>query len=382
MCSHLLVKMNSAELRLPVNTLVWAAQTMSMSLGDVAAKISTKDKTREQVLQGIMTFPQVKKFAELTKKPLGFLFLETPPAKVHIELPDLRTRRQGVALSDDFLDIYKDILFKQEWYKDFLVKSNAIELDFVGSYAITSDAKEVAKNIREILNIGKQDSLSSKDIDEYYDVLSKKAESVGIIVFRNSVVKSNNHRPLNAEEFLGFAIADKFAPSIFINGADKTAAKNFTIAHELAHIWLGQGGVSDISIDAQNVIEKKCNQIASELLVPQADFLNAWENEVGDLKSKLSSLRRRFRVSELVIARVAKENGKISNTEYWTLYNNAVEVYKSLPKTEGGNGNAIARLHNSRKLTDTVNGLLKVGGVSFKEAGLLLNKSPMKVGLN
>jgi Zn-dependent peptidase ImmA (M78 family) len=374
--------MNSAEIRLPVNTLVWAAQTMSMSLGDVAAKISTKDKTREQVLQGIMTFPQVKKFAELTKKPLGFLFLETPPAKVQIELPDLRTRQQGAALSDDFLDIYKDILFKQEWYKDFLIKNNASELDFVGSYAVTSDAKEVAKNIREILNIGKQDSISSKDIDEYYDVLSKKAEDAGVVVFRNSVVKSNNHRPLNAEEFLGFAIADKFAPAIFINGADKTAAKNFTIAHELAHIWLGQGGVSDISIDAQNLIEKKCNQIASELLVPQIDFLSAWGSAVGDIKDKLTSLRNRFRVSELVIARIAKENGKITNTDYWTLYNNAVEVYKRLPKAEGGNGNAIARLHNSRKLTDTINSLLKVGGVSFKEAGLLLNKSPMKVGLN
>ena len=113
--------MNTEELRLPVNTLAWAAQTMSMSLGDVAARISTKDRTREQVLQGIMTFPQVKKFAELTKKPLGFLFLETPPAKIHIELPDLRTRKQGATLSDDFLDIYIDMLFKQEWYKDYLI---------------------------------------------------------------------------------------------------------------------------------------------------------------------------------------------------------------------------------------------------------------------
>lgn len=374
--------MNSAELRLPVKTLAWAAHTMSMSLGDVAAQISTKDKTREQVLQGIMTFPQIKKFAELTKKPLGFLFLEKPPEKIQIDLPDLRTRQQGVALSDDFLDIYKDILFKQEWYKDFIKKTTSNELDFVNSFTISSDTKEIANNIRKVLGISRQDSLSAKDIEEYYDVLSKKAENAGIIVFRNSVVKSNNHRPLNADEFLGFAIPDKFAPSIFINGADKTAAKNFTIAHELAHIWLGQGGISDISIDTQNLIEKKCNQIASEFLVPQSDFLTAWENEDGNLGSKLSNLRRRFRVSELVIARVAKENGKITNAEYWTLYNAAVEVYKHLPKVSGGNGNAIARLHNSRKLTDTVNSLLKVGRVSFKEAGLLLNKSPMKVGLN
>ena len=68
---------------------------------------------------------------------------------------------------------------------------------------------------------------------------------MGIVLMRNSVVRNDNTRRLKVDEFRGFAISDLYAPLVFINSRDAKAAQIFTLAHELAHIWLGATGISN-----------------------------------------------------------------------------------------------------------------------------------------
>jgi Zn-dependent peptidase ImmA (M78 family) len=363
-------------LSLPIHTLEWAAQRVGLGIDSIASLISKRDP--ESIVAGRLTFPQLRKFADITKQPIGFLFLENPPPEFQIDLPDLRTRKKSTKLSNNFIDAYRDVRYKQEWYRDYLVGIGAPELGFVGQYKVSDKTELIANSIRETLNLNAE-NLKAKDIDEYHDLLGRKSESVGILVFRNGIVKTNTHRALDADEFLGFAISDKLAPAIFINAADKTAAKIFTIAHELAHIWIGASAITDIAVDASDKIEIKCNAVATELLIPKIEFLAAWDAANGTISDKLIELRNKFRVSELVIARLANENNKITSQSFWDIYNETKKFFDS-QKSNGGNGRAMPPIRNSRLFMGTVTELLSGGSISFKEAGMLLNISPMKVG--
>jgi Zn-dependent peptidase ImmA (M78 family) len=72
-------------------------------------------------------------------------------------------------------------------------------------------------------------------------------------------------------------------------------AQIFTLAHELAHIWLGQSAVSDADaeVTSTNAIERWCNQVAAEFLVP-LDALVA-DSAQPDLTSELERIGRVLR---------------------------------------------------------------------------------------
>src|SRR5262249_34263963 len=128
----------------------------------------------------------------------------------------------------------------------------------------------------------------------------EQADALGILVMCSGVVLNHNRRRLDPEEFRGFAMSDDLAPLIFINGADTKGAQMFTLAHELAHVWVGQSAVSDAQAATlpEHEIERWCNQVAAELLVPLTVVREEYRPN-SDLRVEVERLARQFKVSTL-----------------------------------------------------------------------------------
>ena len=204
----------------------------------------------------------------------------------------------------------------------------------------------------------------------------RRAEAAGVLVFRSGVVSGNTHRPLSVEEFRGFALSDEFAPAIFINSKDYKVAQTFTIAHELAHLWIGQSGVSNLNYALPpgqqiNHIDRFCDKIAAEVLVPEADFLNRWDTST-ETHDNVQALSRHYRVSRFVILRRAFETELVAQSEFDALYNNYRDDYHE-PSGDGGDFYNLFFARNSTSLTFALLSATAEGQVSRLDAARLLN---------
>lgn len=363
-------------LQLSADVLDWAARQAGASLREVAPRISIRSVDRIEA--GKLTPAQAEKFARFVNIPFGYLFFNKPPTERALPIADFRSVQDSAPLGKDFMDVYDDIVYKQAWYKDYLVSISSEKLSFVGRFAGRDVRPEqLAHDIRITLGLSEEALRGVGSSDEVYLLLAARAESIGILVFKNGVVGNNTRRPLSVAQFRGFAISDLLAPVIFVNGADAKAAWQFTLAHELAHIWLGDTGISKAQPGAEHKSEVLCNATAAELLVPAASFSQQWD-AVRDEDSlvAIEQLRRYFKVSALVIARRALDRGLISHQHYSLIYEAA---RKGKGTESGGDFYRTLGARNGKRFAQTVASLAYSGDIGLREAGRLLNTTPSNV---
>ena len=284
------------------------------------------------------TLKQLEAFAKATRTPLGFLFLAEPPIE-QVPIPDFRTVA-NVHLdhpSPDLLDTIYLCQQRQDWYRDFARSMHHRVLPFVGSVRLEDDDVEVASRMRHALGIDVEERRRLSTWTEALRRFIEQADALGVLVMVSGVVGSNNRRRLDPQEFRGFALADPLAPLNFINGADTKAAQMFSLAHELAHLWLGQSAVSDAEARAtpDQAVERWCNRVAAELLVPLAALRDALDRH-PNLHLERNRLARRFKVSTLVILRRIHDAGWLTREELWTAYDAELARLRALPKGSGG----------------------------------------------
>jgi Zn-dependent peptidase ImmA (M78 family) len=316
------------------------------------------------------TTHQLENFAKYVCVPFGYLFLSKPPEE---KMPLSHLRTLPNAKSDISSDLYETIMElkrRQVWMREYLIDNGHKPLTFVDSRSKGSSIKSIVEDIIKTLGINNNWAEEQANWSAALDFLQQKVEETGIIVVKSGIVGNNTRRKLDVSEFRGFVLVDEYAPFIFINAADSKAAQMFTIAHELAHVWLGRSASFDLRNlqPARDEIEQICDKVAAEFLVSE-DSLSACWNEIKTQSDIYQLLARKFKVSEIVCARRLLDLGFITQNDFFDFYEDyQTKVRTRSAKHEGGDFFANLNLRLGRRFGDAVIQAVKEGKLLYKEA--------------
>lgn len=289
------------------------------------------------------TLNQLEAFARAAHVPIGYLFLPEPPEEP-LPIPDFRTvDGPGVRRpSPNLLDMIYACQERQSWYREFSLASRMREAAFVDSARLDQRPEDVAADMATRLGFDLAARAACRTWEEALRLFIGQAERLGVLVMVSGIVLSNTHRALDFEEFRGFALADRRAPLVFINGTDTKSGQMFTLAHELAHLWLGASALSDASgapLLGYRREEVWCNGVAAELLVPLAALQPAVRpgEPLGEATQRLA---RQFKVSGLVVLRRLLDVGAITRDTFgkaWASERERLRAMADVADAGGGN---------------------------------------------
>jgi Zn-dependent peptidase ImmA (M78 family) len=363
-----------------------------MSLEDAANRLglsSSEAKSAVEKLQEFETgekFPtriQLSKFAIVYRRPLITFYMKVPPQKGtrgddFRTLPGAPSARENAMLDA----LLRDIHARQEMVKSLLEdEEEPASHEYVGSATLSSGVQAVVNSIAqklgftgggnstpdELFRTGKGGGSSTPD--ELFRELRNHVEQIGVFVLLIGDLGSH-HSTISEKVFRGFAIADKIAPFIVINDQDAKAARSFTLLHELAHIWLGQTGISGAPDTVKpstmvGKIEQFCNDVAGEFLLPSSAFNVKPQNFDNRDKAAalhiIESFARTWNVSEPMVAYRLKRLGWITPA-----------IYQELSADYAARWNA-AKLRAKEKAKENIGGPSYYVVKQFKLGNALIN---------
>lgn len=302
--------------------LVWARETGGLPADDAAKKIGVKPARLAEWEAGRLrpTVAQLRKAANVYKRPLAIFFLQRPPARPQ-PLHDFRRfpGREQIRLSPELLLEMRRARRRRGVVLELLddLERPVMALPLRGS--LDDDPEELAARGREWLRVSMTEQARWVAPNEALNGWIATFEARGFLAFQTSEV--------NLDEMRGFSLAERRLPVIVLNAKDHPRARVFTLMHEFTHVMLDTGGVCDPEGVARRGrtpderVEVFCNHVAGALLVPTEALLS--DPRVASSPTRrewpeatISALAEAFAVSREVILRRLLILGKTTDGFY------------------------------------------------------------------
>jgi len=298
------------------NVLKWAREMLVLSISKAAEESKINARRLSQLESGEKqpTLDELRSLSKSYKRTIATLLLNEPPEEKSFPR-DCRTVNSEV-LNVFHIKSIMAIRKARALLTSFVELKQELEIpinQFLMRASLNDSTFDISKRIRQILNLDEVREFDN--INLALEAYTEKLESAGIAVFQLSLTEDN---------LRGFSIVDEIIPIIVIKRGDDPSAKIFTLFHELGHILLNEGGMCEINFskDSQQ-IEKWCNALSAEILIPSDELLN--KPIVKDYDSKglkiwtkedLITLAKDFHVGPLAMLRRLLEHDLTSEAFY------------------------------------------------------------------
>lgn len=127
-------------------------------------------------------------------------------------------------------------------------------------------------------------------------------------------------KQFNSDSFFGLSAEDIHGGKIIVvNTWDRISVERriFSVAHELGHILMHFDNAQNDLISENSVEEKEANTFASHFLMPNSDFISAWNKSANcDFVDRVIRIKQIFRVSYQVVLYRLSEYVKENNIDF------------------------------------------------------------------
>nr|VFK17487.1 MAG: protein of unknown function (DUF955) [Candidatus Kentron sp. LFY] len=376
--------------------LIWARETAGFSVEQAAGKLQLTDTKTTTAAQKLLAYEGGKppsrallaRMAKQYRRPLLVFYMPSPPRKAD-RGEDYRTLHPEIDPAQEAIvdALVRRIEVQQSLLKGALLSEEDAEiLPFIGSYSMDRGVTGLAREISTTSSFNLDEYRAAATQDDAFKYLRARMEDLGVFTLLAGNLGSH-HTNLDPSIFRGFALSDEIAPFVVINDQDAKTAWCFTLLHEVAHLWLGVTGISGGT--GERRIERFCNEVASEILLPDSDMQRDFRiPDTPDNRSLMDSIdafANQRKISAGMVAYRLFRRGAIEQPRFETLTATFHERWRESrsqkPKTDGGPSYYVvkrSRLGNA--LLNTAQRMLASKELSTTQVATILGVRALKVG--
>ena len=301
----------------------WARERSGYTLQEIAKSFKKDIATISNWESGAAapTYIQLEKLADKYKRPVAMFFFPEPPHETDF-VGQLALRSSEIEKLDPSIRILlRQARARQLSLMELNMDANPAETKiFRDLHPQLGDSPiELAQQTRVYLGISVETQASWRSAREALENWREQVEEKGIFVFRDA---------FRDDSVDGFCLIHEQFPVIYLNNSRSSVRQIFSLFHELAHLLLGENGITRGINPVGEQIEVFCNQFAAELLVPSGDLETRFKDSLYD-DTAIEELAVYYKVSRPVILLKLVNRGIFTSDDYRQKTAQWTEEYES-----------------------------------------------------